>query len=136
MGAVIDSFMDEYHFLSNFSEEGKVKPTVEHYYQAAKTLDPNDRDWVMEAPTPGQAKRRGRKVELRPDWEQVKIGIMLGLLLEKFDESEIQAKLLATGDARLIEGNTWHDTYWGVHGGVGENWLGRLLEVVRSCYAI
>lgn len=57
----------------------------------------------------------------RPDWEDVKVDIMLGLLRQKFQHPELGAKLLATGDAYLVEGNTWGDTFWGVFNGKGQN---------------
>ena len=31
-----------------------------------------------------------------------------------------------------IEGNTWNDTFWGVCNGQGQNWLGKILMLVRS----
>ena len=39
---------------------------------------------------------------------------------------------MATGDAELVEGNTWNDTYWGVCNGVGHNHLGKILMQVRQ----
>jgi ribA/ribD-fused uncharacterized protein len=130
----IDSFTGAYEFLSNFSSEGEVRPSVEHHYQAAKTLDPAERERILKAPTAGQAKKLGRKVELREDWEQIKLWLMLELLLEKFADQELLEALLATGDATLIEGNWWGDKFWGVCDDEGLNWLGRLLEIVRSYY--
>jgi N-glycosidase YbiA len=131
---VIDSFEGEYRFLSNFSYEGGVKPTVEHHYQATKTHSKTQQAQIMMAKTPGIAKKLGRKVTLCEDWEKIKTEVMLSLLLQKFAEPEIQEKLLATGDAALIEGNWWGDTYWGVCNGEGENWLGQILMIVRDCY--
>lgn len=133
---VIDSFTGEYEFLSNFSSEGAVSPSVEHCYQREKTLDQEWRDRIMGADSAGKAKKLGRKAPLREEWEQVKLWVMLELLLEKFADPEAQEQLLATGDATLIEGNWWGDTFWGVCDGNGLNWLGRLLEVVRSFYSV
>ena len=129
-------FFDEYHFLSNFSEEGGLQPTVEHHYQASKARadKPEDEEYVMKAPTPGQAKKRGRRIEMAKDFDQWKLYYMLQFLIDKFEEPEIQAKLLATGNRPLIEDNDWGDTFWGSVEGLGENWLGKLLEIVRRMH--
>ena len=126
---VIDSFTGEYRFLSNFYPS---IPIVEYEYQAAKTDEPHQKDWIRSARTPGEAKRRGRRVHMRSDWEQVKVDVMLFLLRMKFSIPELKQKLLETGDTELTEGNTWGDTFWGVCNGVGENNLGKLLMKVRE----
>lgn len=137
----ITSFHGDYDFLSNFahsplSYEGENYPTVEHAFQAAKTFDPAERQKVREASSPGSAKRLGRRVTLRPDWEAVKYDIMLALLRQKFSLPEFHQKLLATGAADLIEGNTWGDRTWGCvyvkEQWVGKNHLGKLLMQVRA----
>jgi N-glycosidase YbiA len=138
----INEFSGKYAFLSNFWSckimfEGIEFPTVEHAFQAAKTTNPNEREMVRLAPTPVKAKRIGRKVTLRDDWEKVKIEIMRGLLVQKFSQDEmLREMLLSTGDWELIEGNTWGDKFWGavLENGkwVGRNELGKLLMSVRS----
>lgn len=129
---MIDSFSGEYRFLSNFYADPHGGPTVEHYFQAAKTLNPDEIEAILRARTPGQAKSMGRKATLRPDWDDIKDGVMLELLRDKFYIKHMRSKLLATGDAELIEGNTWGDTYWGVCNGRGQNKLGKLLMQVRD----
>jgi ribA/ribD-fused uncharacterized protein len=139
---MIRKFDGDKAFLSNFylstiAFEGDVYPTVEHAFQAAKTSDVGERASVRDAGAPGQAKRRGRKVTLRADWEEVKNDIMLGILRIKFRDPGLRALLLATGDAELVEGNWWHDRYWGQCDcarckGQGRNILGNLLMQVRS----
>jgi ribA/ribD-fused uncharacterized protein len=129
-------FRDEYAFLSNFysseiEHEGIVFPTVEHAFQAAKTMD-IERRKIAATPAPGSAKRLGRRVKLRPDWEQIKVGLMRDLLRNKFSDPDLAARLLATGSAELIEGNNWNDTFWGVCRGRGRNMLGQLLMEVRE----
>jgi ribA/ribD-fused uncharacterized protein len=70
---------------------------------------------------------------MRPDWEQVKILIMTSLVRDKFTRhQDLKEQLLATGDAELIEGNWWGDTFWGVCKGKGENHLGKVLMKVRE----
>lgn len=134
----IDKFEGEFAFLSNFYEaeveyEGIKYPTNEHAFQAAKSLNPARRLEIAMLDTPGKAKRAGRNLLLRHDWEQVKYDIMLDIVFAKFyQHPELATKLLATGDAELIEGNWWNDTTWGVCNGVGSNWLGRILMMVRA----
>ncbi len=134
---VIDSFRGDFSFLSNFYEsviyvEGEKYISVEHAYQALKTLDPWSRRLIREAKTPGEAKKLGKSVKLRSDWEIVKVAIMQDLVKKKFENPFLQPLLLATGDATLIEGNTWGDCEWGVCRGVGQNFLGKILMEVRK----
>lgn len=137
---MIDSFSGKYRFLSNFypakvSLDGWDFPTVEHAFQAAKTLDSNKRRQIQQAASPGDAKRLGRTVNLRADWEDVKIDVMRQLLRRKFADPFLLSQLLATGTEELIEGNWWRDTFWGVCNGVGENHLGKLLMEIRDEYS-
>ncbi len=133
----IDEFMGEYRWLSNFvgkitNSNGETYPTVEHAYQSAKSFDPIDKYIIHSAKTPKEARKLGQTIELRPDWENVKLEIMYRLVRAKFTQNKWLASLLiATGDADLIEGNYWNDTYWGVCDGVGENYLGKILMAVR-----
>lgn len=139
---VINKFDGEYAFLSNYYDspityKGYTCPTVEHAFHAAKTDNEKEVRAIVNAPTPGESKRLGRQCTLRPDWEEVKDNIMRTLLCKKFAIPELRDKLLATGDAMLIEGTTWHDNYWGVCscekcGGRGKNRLGELLMEIRK----
>lgn len=134
---MINSFSGGYRFLSNFFFSPVVLDdieyrTVEHAYQAAKTHDLAMRTRICLADTPGEAKRLGRKVVLRPEWETVKLDVMYWLVQQKFSNPALKRLLLATGEAELIEGNSWGDTFWGVSKGVGENHLGRILMRVRD----
>jgi ribA/ribD-fused uncharacterized protein len=135
----ITYFTGEHRFLSNFwpariiDNFGIVYPTVEHAYQAAKTLDQVTRERIARQPSPGAAKRAGRDVELRLYWDTIRLDVMWNLLLQKFAPgTELARMLLETGHAELVEGNHWGDTYWGVCDGRGKNHLGRLLMAVRS----
>ena len=115
---VIDRFTGPYAFLSNFHPcrvtfYGMAFPSVEAAFQAAKCADHRDRAQFL-AMTPEQAKRRGRQIRMRDDWDARKRTIMHNLLVHKFSENpDLIPKLLATGGAVLVEGNTWHDNYWG-----------------------
>lgn len=134
----IERFRGVHAFLSNFYAapvgfEGLLYPTVEHAYQAAKSLDVAIRRGIRDLSTATNAKMRGRAIRpLRTDWEQVKFDVMLTCLRSKFLNPELRAQLVATGDARLVESNTWGDRVWGVCDGRGENHLGRLLMQVRT----
>lgn len=142
MIALITEFRGEYRFLSNFWPlNGGTTMTAEHFYQAAKAVSADDQRWVYDAPTPGEAKRRGRRVTVRSDWDDVKLEIMLAVVRAKFtDNDELARRLVATGDAALVEGNEWHDNYWGrctcarcVRAEiVGQNHLGKILMQVRD----
>jgi ribA/ribD-fused uncharacterized protein len=133
----ITSFSGEYRWLSNFYRcnvilDDIIYPSVEHAYQAAKTLNLRDRELIRRKPTAGMAKRYGKIVVMRPDWNDVRLAIMEDLVRQKFLTSSMERLLLSTGDAELIEGNYWGDTFWGVCRGVGENHLGKILMKIRE----
>jgi ribA/ribD-fused uncharacterized protein len=134
----IPEFQGEYRFLSNFFPaevvyEGITYPTVEHAYQSAKTLDMNERKRIAALKTPAEAKTEGRKLKLRDDWETAKFVVMEDCVRYKFTHhDDLRAKLLATGDAVLEEGNTWGDRIWGVYQGQGDNRLGKILMKIRA----
>ena len=141
MSAKIDSFRGEYAFLSNFFPcyvryEGLEYPTVEHAFQAAKTLDITQRQCFQVCRSPADAKHLGRKVKLREDWEQIKIEVMRQLVRDKFTRNmstvDIKKLLLDTGDAYLEEGNNHKDRFWGTVNGQGQNWLGKILMEIRE----
>ncbi len=144
---MIDSFSGSYRFLSNFywvdvEMFGETYPSVEHAFQAAKMEDPERRGGIRIAMTPGDAKRMGRNLPLRPDWEEIKLLVMEELLRRKFAQFDkfdsrgtgelLLTRLVNTRPHRLIEGNTWGDTFWGECNGYGLNYLGYLLEKIRE----
>lgn len=102
--------------------------TGEHAFQALKTEDYRERLSILEAATPGQAKRLGRKVTLRPDWDEHSILFMNAILAAKVEQHHsVVAELMATGDRPIIEVNYWNDQRWGTNQqGVGANQLGQL----------
>ncbi len=134
----VKQFDGEFRFLSNFYPavvffDGIEYPTTEHAFQAAKTLDFHKRYEVSRLGTPGKAKRSGRQLKLRPDWNNIREQVMMELVILKFvNWRGLREKLLATGTAELIEGNSWGDTHWGVCKGKGLNHLGRILMLVRD----
>jgi len=141
---MIDKFEGKYEFLSNFYKSplrwrGNNYPTVEHAFQAAKTLDPIYRQAIATADTPGKAKRLGRKANLRPDWEEIKEQVMYECVSAKFSQDiGLMLALLATGDEELVEGTLWCDNEWGdckcpkCVNIKGKNKLGKILMRVRA----
>ena len=133
----IDRFRGEHAFLSNFDRapfkwQSRIWNTSEAAFQAGKTRDEGERERIRTAPSPAAAKRLGRRVDLRADWERVKDDVMHAILQAKFAVPALRDALLATGDAELVEGNTWGDRYWGVCDGEGRNQLGRTLMRIRD----
>lgn len=131
-------FKGEHRWLSNFwpcsvQLDGEEYPSVEHAYQAAKTLDPHERLRIRHAPKPGLAKKLGRKLNVRDDWEQVKLQTMEYLLRQKFRKgTDLASKLQSTANQELVENNNWGDKFWGVCQDEGENHLGELLMQIRK----
>jgi ribA/ribD-fused uncharacterized protein len=134
-------FAEEFHFLSNFHYspfmyDGVCWYTAEHAYQAAKTEDPSEKFAIQRTKFPGAAKRMGKTVRVRSDWDDVKVGIMRNIVRAKFDQHEhLREMLVATEDLLIEEGNAWGDTFWGVCKGRGLNTLGNILMELREEYA-
>lgn len=130
----IYGFEGEYHFLSNFYPLKGTGHSVEHIFQAAKAIEPEQAVWILRAPHPSEAKQRGRVVNIRPDWDSYRVDAMRKALEYKFENPDLRARLLATGDKELVEANPWHDYYWGVDKwtGKGLNMLGKLLMKLRD----
>jgi ribA/ribD-fused uncharacterized protein len=141
---IINEFNGQYAFLSNFYSSNidtpiGIFPTAEHLYQASKTTILADKEKIRLASSPGKAKRMGQKVTLVPFWDHIKVIVMLAVVQDKFSQnSDLAKKLLDTGSARLIEGNTWHDNEWGdctcskCQNILGDNLLGIVLMTVRA----
>lgn len=141
METPISGFNGNNRWLSNFHPckifWGYEYGSVEAAYQAAKCSAEDSKERrkfvVM---SPGEAKKAGKKVKLRPDWNEVKVKVMEYLLEQKFKVPELKEKLIATGNCEIIEENMWGDKFWGmvrVDGKlVGENNLGKLLMKIRE----
>ena len=139
---MIDGFIGEYAFLSSFwpvqiEYFGLVFPSVENAFQATKTHDVEQKQRFLTVKA-GKAKRMGRELVLRYDWEGVKVGVMRNLVHRKFQDVELGKLLLSTGEHELVEGNTWHDNFFGnchchdCKNINGQNWLGRILMEERD----
>lgn len=136
----ISSFTGEYRFLSNFwlcpvKLDEIVYPSVEHAYQAAKTLSSEEREPFHRQPsiTSAESKKLGKKLTIRFDWEDIKLQVMEDLLVQKFAYPDLKEKLLQTKDFLLVECNWWGDQFWGVDSRKGGlNHLGKLLMKIRD----
>ena len=128
-------------FLSNFYEngvryEGLWYRNAESAFQAAKCTNKIDKVKFQNL-TGAQAKALGKTVQLRDDWNEVKVRVMYEVLCAKFEAQEIlRIWLLETGDQEIVEGNSWGDTFWGVCNGKGQNQLGKLLMGIREEYKV
>jgi len=129
-------FSEKDRWLSNFARcwvllDGIKYPTTENAYQASKTIQKKSRE-QFETISPGKAKRMGQKLEIRDDWDDVKVSIMTDLNRQKYNQAPFRQHLLSTGDYQIVEGNTWGDVFWGVCNGVGENNLGKIIMKIRE----
>lgn len=137
--AITDFHEKEYEFLSNFYEakityKGLTYGSNEAAFQAQKCMTEEEKTAFTQY-GPGKSKGMGRRVQLRPDWEQTKMGIMEEIVRQKFmQHPELAVRLLKTGDKVLVEGNRWGDICWGVdmRTGQGENYLGKILMKIRE----
>lgn len=131
---MINEFRGRYYFLSNFSYSkivinGITFLNAESAFQSFKDISKQSEFTTLD---PSSAKKKGRYVKLRNDWEEIKDDIMYRVIKAKFEQNEdLKKKLLKTNDEYLEEGNTWYDSYWGVYKGKGKNILGKLLMKVR-----
>lgn len=133
----VKGFRGEYRWLSNFYKSpvtlwGVKFDTVEQAYQASKCSNRSDWDMMVGCKTPGDAKRKGRLITIRPDFESIKLDIMYQLLFLKFSDPYFKNKLIRIKDYYIEETNWWGDTYWGVCNGVGENNLGKLIMKIAK----
>lgn len=137
-----------FDWLSNFYPcamvfEGMLFPTIENAYQAAKF--PLEQRAIFQNCSPGRAKRLGKKKNLqefygltfRPEWAdpEFRKAIMKELIDYKFSYEHnpiLAGRLVSTYPLQLIEGNYWHDYFWGVCDGKGENNLGKIQETRRE----
>lgn len=160
---MITEFRGEYRFLSSFYNHAPFTvpwwknkwpdpvPTREHAFQAEKAVEWDQAQVVLRSVTAGQAKRAGQLVTMREDWDSISKSVMFHLIGAQIKQhSVLRRQLLATGTEILVEGNRWHDKFWGAcscsscHAGVGDewasdnwkgtgdNWLGRIWMMHRD----
>ena len=145
---MINNFKGEYEFLSNFYRcriyyRRVGFPTVEHAYQASKTLNSKTINIIsnLKASQAAKAKRIGgnpKFTTIKEGFNDLRLSIMETLLIQKFGYQSLKDRLLKTEDQQLIESNYWHDNFWGeclcrkCKNETGENNLGKLIMKVRS----
>lgn len=121
--------------LSNFypasiQVEDRIWPTVEHFYQAYKTIKQKQQEQIRATEDPWEVKRMGNSCELRPDWEKVKDSVMLVALRAKYGQHEQLRRFLVSTEPYLLAEDSPTDDYWGIANN-GQNMLGELLIKVR-----
>ncbi len=142
INGMIREFQRAYSWLSNFIlvyviYEDVAYRSVEVAYQAARCADINQRRF-FEGVNSGQAKRLGRNITIRKDWDKVKDQVMFDLLTQKFNRLPFQKLLRETENQEIIEGNYWHDNYWGnctcnkCEFIKGQNKLGKMIMQIRG----
>jgi hypothetical protein len=132
-------FKNEYAFLSNFYYSPFIINDInyltnEHFYQANKTVNKDEFQYVLDSDTPAIAKRRGKEINIDPNWDNIKNRVMYIGVYNKFTQNnKLKYMLINTENAELIEGNYWNDRYWGIclKTNEGENHLGKILMSVR-----
>lgn len=134
----IEKFRGDYRFLSNFYPcdilyNHILYPSTEHAYQAQKSGE-FKKMLEISRMTAGQAKITGSTIDTGDDWDYKKVNIMYKINRIKYSNPTMGEKLLATGNALLVEGNWWGDKFWGVCSKTnkGENILGNLLMGIRE----
>jgi ribA/ribD-fused uncharacterized protein len=138
----------EYGWGSNFYRcpiflDGEHWTTSEHYYQASKAVNQEDRDMIRKAESPKEAARLGREaIVISSVWDKIKLNVMIRVVYQKFKQNpDLRQKLLATGDKDIVEwteGTPLADSVWGnacdKDGQPGLNYLGKVLMYVRECF--
>lgn len=149
---MISKFDGRYSFLSNFypcliEHQGISYKSVEAYYVAMKIKDDqivngvfmpwiDIREYIATITNPGTVKRLGRKLKIRKDWDVIKLSVMEYGIVQKFKDEKLKEMLLLTKNEELVEGNFWHDNFYGQCScekcGVGQNHLGKILMRIRN----
>ena len=150
---MINKFEGRFRFLSNFypckiEHKGIKYPSVEHFYVAMKVTEmqlidgiyytaADFREMISRISNPGDVKKIGSRVKIRRDWDDKKLEFMNWAVREKFKDETLAEMLISTGDQEIIEGNWWHDNFFGSCscvkcGNKGQNNLGKLLMRVRD----
>ena len=132
----IRGFFDQFRFLSNFH----VSPchyndhcymSTEHAYMAQKATNREDMVYIATSPNPIEARRRGKTIKLREDWDDIRLDVMYKANLSKYKDPIMRRRLQQTGNRYLEETNWWNDKFWGVCNGQGQNNLGKIIMRVR-----
>lgn len=137
---MIPEFKNKYRWLSNFypveiTLDGIAYPSVEHAYMSSKSDDTSWKHFCSDVSnSAGTVKKRSREIQLKPEWDNLKLSIMKECINQKYAQEPFRSKLIATGNQHIQEGNWWGDQFWGVclKSGQGSNHLGKLILSVRD----
>jgi ribA/ribD-fused uncharacterized protein len=137
----ITFYTPEFYVFNNFSAHaiefrGRVYPTCEHAYQAAKCTDPEGQEAIRHARSPLEAKRLANvtyKAARDPDWGNKKVAVVEEILRAKLAQHpEAQDALRASADEEIVEDSPT-DYFWGTGAdGSGQNVLGKLWMKIRD----
>lgn len=135
---VVDGFIGRWEALSNyypwkFRVNGLDYASSEHYFQSRKVESVDAARQIRNAETPDEAKHLANTFPRRPDWPDIRVGVMRKALAAKFVVGSYPSKvLIRSGNAVLLESNNWNDEEWGICEGKGANILGVLLVERRG----
>lgn len=111
---------------------GRSYPSVAHAYWALSRSDPEMHDRIAEAARGFDARKLAEQAPRREGWAAARLAVMSTLLRAKYTQHPALADvLLSTGDARIMYVD-FDSGYWAANGQHPSNWVGRLLELVRS----
>lgn len=142
MSKYVGSFSGDLEFLSNmykipiyfneskydnFQPDFKIYPSSENLYQALKCKYIKDRE-LFQNVDPHKSKRIGKTIELRCDWDNVRLEAMQLAIDLKFKNIELAEKLIDLPDDKIIEFNNWGDRFFGICNGEGLDHLGKILR--------
>jgi ribA/ribD-fused uncharacterized protein len=141
-------FESEFFWLSNFYEVpvklgnltfGSTEAAFQGCKYKAALGDQKEQYEFMQdmiQANPSQSKKLGKRLLIDLDkWESIKVTCMREVVKAKFDQhDDLRLKLIETGAALLVEGNTWGDKFWGRCDGMGLNVLGSILMELRGYY--
>jgi len=143
-----------YRTFSNMAEypiqiEDKRYSTIEHYFQAMKALQFNDKEMyekILGTPSAKAVKALGKKVKnfIKETWDTERLDIMRRAIRAKFiQHPELQKQLVETGEKPIGDADA-RDLYWGIGTSEnteksrnpekwkGQNQLGKLLMSLRE----
>lgn len=131
---VLDLFVLRNDYPVQVVFAGETYPSVLHGYWALSAADDAHRLRIREAPSGREAHDLGGRAAQRADWPTLRLAVMAGLLRAKFTQHpELADVLRSTGDARISYTGFSDSPFWrDVPDSRGRNWMGRLLELVRS----
>ncbi len=116
----IDGFKGEYRWLSNFAPvkiilDNAEYQSVEHAYMSAKSEDIEWKKFCADKDnSAGKVKKASKEIQLREDWNSIRLKTMEYCLWQKFTQQPYRKQLLNTDGITLYEFNSHHDNYFGI----------------------